>query len=201
MKKTKNKLFTTANMAKIAVLSALSFALMLFDFPLPFIPPFYQMDFSELGVMLGGFALGPTAAVCIEGMKIILKVLFAGSETAYVGELANFIIGCAFVVPASIYYARHKSKKAALIGMSIGTLIMTIVGCFINALLLLPMYSVLYQIPMDALIGMGSALIPVIHDKWTFVMFAVGPFNIIKGVLVSLLTSLIYKHVSSLLRK
>ena len=186
-------------LTKIAVLSAVAFVLMYFDFPLPFIPSFYKLDFSETAVMAGGFAMGPGAACAIEGLKILLKILFKGTDTAYVGELANFLIGCAYVLPASFLYWKKKTKQQALIGLVAGTLCMTAVGVIINYTVLLPAYSFFYQLPMDVLIGMGTALIPAITDKLTFVLLATTPFNIIKGILVSVLTVLLYKRISPLL--
>ena len=186
-------------LTKIAELSAVAFVLMYFDFPLPFIPSFYKLDFSETAVMAGGFAMGPGAACAIEGLKILLKILFKGTDTAYVGELANFLIGCAYVLPASFLYRKKKTKQQALIGLVAGTLCMTAVGVIINYTVLLPAYSFFYQLPMDVLIGMGTALIPAITDKLTFVLLATTPFNIIKGILVSVLTVLLYKRISPLL--
>ncbi|MBQ1355249.1 MAG: ECF transporter S component [Solobacterium sp.] len=186
-------------LTKIAVLSAVAFVLMYFDFPLPFIPSFYKLDFSETAVMAGGFAMGPGAAVAIEALKILLKILFKGSDTAYVGELANFLIGCAFVLPASFMYRKEKTRQRALMGLVAGTLCMTAVGVIINYAVLLPAYSFFYQLPMEVLIGMGTALIPFIADKLTFVLLATTPFNIIKGVLVSIVTILLYKRISPLL--
>ncbi len=189
----------TRTLAKIAILAALSFVLMLVEFPLPIAPSFYKLDFSELGVLIGGFALGPIAGVAIEGLKVILNVIFTGTSTAGVGELANFVVGCSFVVPATLIYQHAKSRKSALIGMVVGTLCMALVGSMFNALVLLPMYSTLYQMPMDVLIGMGSAIVPAVHDVWTFALFCVVPFNLVKGVLVSVVTCLLYKHVSPIL--
>ncbi len=186
-------------LTKIAVLSAVAFVLMYFDFPLPFIPSFYKLDFSETAVMAGGFAMGPGAAVAIEGLKILLKLLFKGTDTAYVGELANFLIGCAFVLPASFMYRKEKTRQRALMGLAAGTVCMTAVGVIINYAVLLPAYSFFYQLPMEVLIGMGTALIPFITDKLTFVLLATTPFNIIKGVLVSIVTILLYKRISPLL--
>ena len=190
---------SVTTLTKIAVLSAVAFVLMYFDFPLPFIPSFYKLDFSETAVMVGGFAMGPGAACAIEGLKILLKILFKGTDTAYVGELANFLIGCAYVLPASFLYRKKKTKQQALIGLVAGTLCMTAVGVIINYAVLLPAYSFFYQLPMDVLIGMGTALIPAITDKLTFVLLATTPFNIIKGILVSVLTVLLYKRISPLL--
>ena len=98
-------------------------------------------------------------------------------------------------------YARHKTKKNAIIGMIAGTVCMTLIGCLFNYYILLPMYSTLYNLPMDAIIGMGQALIPVIKDTFTFVCFAVVPFNVVKGIVISIITMLVYKHISPLLHR
>ena len=196
-----NQLFTTKGLAKMAILGALAFILMLIEFPLPIAPFFYKMDVSEVAALLGGFALGPLAAVVIEGIKILLNILFTGSTTAYVGELASFITGCAFAVPAAIIYKRNKSKKSALIGMCIGTLCLVVVGALLNAYVLLPLFSSLYHMPMDELIAFGTAIFSSVKDIRTFVVFCVCPFNFIKGVLVSLITYILYKRVSPILHK
>ncbi len=188
-------------LTKIAILGAISFILMAFDFPIPFIPSFYKIDFSEVFILIGGFALGPVPAAIIEAVKVLLKLLIKGTDTAYVGDLANFIIGCALVVPASMIYHRNKTRKGAVTGMITGVLVMTVVGVIVNYFVLLPAYSFFYRLPMDVLIGMGSALIPLIKDKLTFVLLATTPFNLVKGLLVSLLTMLVYKRVSPLLHR
>ena len=185
----------------MGVLGVLAVVLMLIEFPLPIAPSFYKLDFSELAVLLGGFSMGPLAAVMIEALKNILNVIFTGSGTAYVGEFANFVIGALFTATASAIYHHNKTKKSAIIGMAVGTLVMAAAGAVVNALVMLPMYSTLYNMPMDVIIGMGSAICPWISDIWTFCMFAVVPFNVVKGVIISVLTALIYKHVSPILHR
>ena len=193
--------FSPKGMAKIGILSGLAVVLMLVDFPLPIAPSFYKLDFSELAVLLGGFSMGPLAAIMIEALKNILNVLFTGSNTAYVGEFANFVIGALFTAVASAIYHHKKTRKNAIIGMVVGTLVMAAAGAVVNALVMLPMYSTLYNMPMDVIIGMGSAICGWISDIWTFCLFAVVPFNIVKGIIISILTSLIYKHVSPILHR
>ncbi|MBQ6221893.1 MAG: ECF transporter S component [Solobacterium sp.] len=188
-------------LTKIAILGTISFILMAFDFPIPMIPVFYKIDFSEVFILIGGFALGPMPAAVIEALKVILKLLIKGTDTAYIGDIANFIIGCALVIPASWIYHRNKTRKGAITGMITGVLIMTVIGVIVNYFVLLPAYSYFYHLPMDKLIGMGTALIPLIKDKLTFVLLATTPFNLIKGFLVSLLTTLVYKRVSPLLHR
>ena len=186
--------------AQIGMLGAIAVVLMLFEIPLPFAPSFYEIDFSEVPVLIGCFSMGPLAGVLIEMIKIILNLCINGSVTAGVGELANFVIGCALVLPAAFIYKRKKTKKGAVIGLIAGTLFMTISGCFINAYVMLPTYAKAFGMPIDALVGMGSAINASITDLFTFVMFAVVPFNLLKGVLVSIIVLLIYKKISPILK-
>ena len=192
--------FSVGVMAKVGMLSAIAVILMLFEIPLPFAPAFYEIDFSEVPVLVGCFAMGPVAGVLIELIKIIMNFIINGTITAGVGEVANFLIGCAFVVPAGVIYKKHRSRKSAIIGMVTGTLFMTIVGCFLNAFILLPAYAKAFQMPIEALVEMGTAVNGSVNSLLTFVMFAVAPFNLLKGVLVSLIVLLIYKKISPVFR-
>ena len=188
-------------MAQIAMLGAVSVILMLVEFPLPFLaPPFYQLDFSEVPVLIGTFAMGPLAGVVIEFIKILLNLVINGTITAGVGELANFIIGCSMIWPAGMIYRKHKTRKNAIIGMVSGTVIMAVIGCIINAFVLLPAYSAGLGIPMDTLVGMGTAINPAITNVGWFVILAVAPFNLVKGTVVSVVTMLLYKRVSVIIK-
>lgn len=199
---TNRKFFNIKTMAKVSILAAVAFILMEFDFPIPFIaPPFYKLDFSEVAVLVGGFAMGPLAAVVIEAMKVFLSCLFFGSGTAYVGELANFVMGCSFVVPAALLYRRHKSRKSALIGMAVGTVSLMIVGGLTNYFVMLPAYSFFFHLPLDKIVAMGAGVIPFVKDAFTLVLFCTTPFNLLKGVLTSLLVFILYKHISPLLHR
>ena len=181
----------------IGICSALAAVLHMLDFPLLFLAPeFYKLDFSELPVMLCGFYLGPSAAVACEGVKILLKLLFKGTSTAFVGDFANFAVGCSFVLPAIIIYHVRKSRKSALIGLIAGTCVLTIFGTAFNAVYLLPKFAQLYGIPLDAIIGMGSAIHASISNVTTFVILCVAPLNLIKGAMISVLTLLLYKRVA-----
>ena len=193
------KIFDARGIAQIGVLSAIAAILMVVEIPLWFAPSFYKIDLSELPVLIGGFAMGPVAGVIIELIKVLLYLVIHGSSTGGVGDLANFIMGCSFVVPATLIYKKHKSKKGAIIGMSIGTLSLIIFGSIINAFFLLPFYASVFHMPIDALVAMGTSINPAIHDMATFVILAVAPFNLLKGLLVSVITILIYKKVSPIL--
>ena len=188
------------NMVAIAMLGAVAMILQLFDFPLWFAPSFYKIDLSEVPVMIGTFALGPAAGALIELIKNLLKLVMKGTNTAFVGDIANYVIGCALVVPAGIIYKKKKSKKNAIIGMAVGTAVMTIAGCFINAFVLLPAYGKAFGMPIDALVGMGTAVNPAITGIGSFVILAVAPFNIIKGFVVSIITLILYKYISPILK-
>lgn len=197
---TNKKKLSTKIIAQIGMLGAIAVVLMLFEIPLPFAPSFYEIDFSEVPVLIGCFTMGPLAGVIIELVKIILNLCINGTVTAGVGELANFVIGCALVLPAAVIYKRKKTKKGAIIGLVTGTLFMTFAGCFINAYIMLPTYAKAFGMPIEALVEMGSAVNASITDLFTFVMFAVVPFNLLKGVLVSIIVLLIYKKISPILK-
>ena len=181
----------------VAVCAAIAAILHILDFPLLFLAPeFYKLDFSELPVLLCGFYLGPAATVACEGVKVLLKLLVKGTSTAFVGDFANFVVGCSFVLPATFLYHSHKSKHSAIIGLVIGTLSMSILGSAFNAIYLLPKFSQLFGLPLDAIIGMGSKIHPAISNITTFVMLCVAPLNLVKGTVVSVLTMLLYKRVA-----
>ena len=188
-------------LAQIAMLGAVATVLMLFEFPLPFIaPPFYELDFSEVPILVGAFAMGPLAGVAIEAIKILLNFVINGTITAGVGEFANFILGCAFLLPASLIYRQKKTKKRAIIGMALGTVIMTVAGCVMNAFVLLPAYGAAFGMPVDAFVQMGTAINQSINSLFTFAVLAVGPFNLIKGILDSVIVMLIYKRIRVILK-
>ena len=197
----KKKRMKTRDITIIGMLGAVATVLMLFEIPLPFAPSFYEIDFSEVPVLVGCFALGPMAGVLIEFVKIILNFVINGTATAGVGEAANFIIGISFCVPAALIYRHKKTKKSATIGLVVGTAFMAVLGCFINAYVLLPTYAKAFQIPIDGLIAMGSAVNGSITNLMTFVVFAVLPFNLLKGILDSIIVLLIYKKISPILKK
>mgnify|MGYP002339846698 FL=1 len=198
----KRKLFSTRMMTVTGMFSAIAAVLYLFDFPLPFAPGFYKVDFSELPVMVGSFAFGPVAGVLIEFCKILLKLLFKGSDTAFVGDMANFIIGCSLLLPASAIYEFHKTKKGAVWGCIAGTLVMTVFGSIFNAWYLIPKFVVLYGLPsVDVIIDMGKAVNPAITDLPTLVLMAVAPLNLLKAGVISIITMLIYKPLSPIIKQ
>ncbi len=181
----------------IAICSAIAAVLHMLDFPLVFLAPeFYKLDFSELPVMLCGFYLGPSAAVACEAVKILLKLLLKGTSTAFVGDFANFVVGCSLVLPAAIIYHTKKTRASALWGLVTGSLCITAFGSFFNAVYLLPKFAQLYELPLDTIIAMGGKINSSIQSLQSFVMLAVAPLNLIKGAMISVLTLLLYKRVA-----
>ena len=189
------------SMAQVGMLAAVATVLMLFEFPLPFVPSFYKLDISEIPVLLGTFAMGPVAGVMTECIKILLNFVINGTETGGVVEIANFLIGCSLCVPAGLIYQKMHTKKGAMIGLAAGTVFMTLIGCVLNAYILLPTYAAAFGMPLDTIVQMGHALNPAIDGVATFVILAVAPFNLIKGILVSAILLLIYKKVSPVLHR
>lgn len=195
----RNELFHVKHLVLMGMFGALAAVLMLFEIPLLFVAPsFYGLDASEVPVLIGTFTMGPAAGVVIELVKILVKLLIKPTTTGGVGELANLIIGCALILPAGWIYQIKKTKKSAVIGMVTGTVCMAVAGVFLNVWVLLPFYS--NMMPLDTIIAAGTAINPSIYNVWTFVILSVAPFNLIKGVVVSLITALVYKRVSIIIR-
>ena len=187
----------TRRLCITAICAALAAVLHMLDFPLLFLAPeFYKLDFSELPVLLCGFYLGPAAAVVCEALKILLKLIFKSTSTAFVGDFANFAVGCSMVLPAVIIYHIKKTRGSAIWGLATGTGMLTVFGSAFNAIYLLPKFSQLFGWPMEQIIAAGSAINPAISDISTFVLLAVAPLNLIKGISVSILTLLLYKRVA-----
>lgn len=196
----RERVLTTRKITTIGIFSAIAAVLMLFEFPLPFAPSFYELDFSEIPALVGAFACGPVAGVMIEFCKVLLKLFIKGTSTAFVGDLANFVIGCSFILPASILYVLKKTKRNAVLSCVAGTLCMTVFGSLFNAVYLLPAFSKLYGMPLDVIVGMGTAINGSINSIYTLVLFAVVPMNLLKGTAVSTVTMLIYKPLSPILK-
>ena len=195
----KTKVLTTNYLVKVAVLAAIARVVMFFEFPLPIFPAFLKMDFSDLIPLLGGLAMGPLAGVLIELVKNLIHVV--NSTTGGVGDLANFIVCAAYIFSVSYFYQKHKTKKGAVIGLIVGILAMIVAGALVNYFITVPLYAIVLGLSTESIVGMSAAVIPAIHDKFTLILFAFCPFNLLKGVLLTLLALPLYKHVSPLLHK
>jgi riboflavin transporter len=185
---------------KISLLGCIAFILMYIEIPLPIFPSFLRIDIGDLPALLGAFAFGPMAGVLVELIKNILYAIFKGN-TALIGESANFVMGSVLVYLAGIIYKKKKSKNGALMGLLVGGVAMTIAGCVLNYFVLLPLYETVLGFKISAVVGMGAALNPNVKDLNSFIVWVIFPYNIIKVVVVSLVTLAVYKSVSPILHQ
>ena len=184
----------------IAMLGVISTILMAFNFSIPFAPGFLKFDIAEIPALFAGFFIGPAGGIGVIAVKIVIKIITQGTDTAFVGEMMNFMGSVCFVLPASVIYRWKHTKKGAVIGMTVSTVLVSIAFVFINMYIAFPLYSKLYGMPMDAIIGMGTAVNPHINNLMTLMLFSVFPFNLIKHGVTSALTYLIYKRAGNTLR-
>lgn len=195
------KILNIKNIALIAILGGLGAVLMIIDFPIFVAPSFYKLDLGDLPCLIGSLAMGPIPAFFIQLVKIIIKLLIKPTSTAFVGEIAAFIFSSTYCVLTAYLYSKNKTKKNAYLSIIVASIITIIITCIGNYSFIIPAYVKLYNMPLEAIIKAGSAIFEVVKDKFTFVLFCVAPFNIIKFVLVDILTILLYKRVSYLLKK
>lgn len=183
-------------LTRIAILAAL--AAILFYFPeIPIFPPIYKLDFSNLPVLLGAFSMGPMAGVWILLIKSFTGLMH--SSSAGVGELADFIMGAALIVPAAVIYRLNKTRRGALIGMLVGTVVLVVVAVLVNWKIMIPFYMGAYHMSMEGVVGLLQKTFPFIDSEWKLLLCATAPFNLLKGTVLSLLTCLMYKRLSPLL--
>jgi len=190
---------STGMIVKIGLLSAISFVLMYLEFSVPFFPSWLKFDVSDVPALLGAFALGPLAGAIIELLKNILHIILKGTTTGAVGELANFFLGAAFVVPAGWVYMKNKTKKGAIIGLVIGIIGLMVLGSIANYYVFIPAYAKI--MPLEQIFKVASMANKYIVDTKTYILYAVLPFNLVKGIIEALITFLLYKRLSNLLRK
>lgn len=184
----------------IAILGALSGVLMLLEFPLPIAPPFYKVDLSDVAALIGGFGMGPMAGLLISLVKVLISIVLDGTKTAFVGEFAAFLMDGTFVFVSSLIYKKHHDKKGAIISLLCGVLALTLMGMFANYYLMVPAYVKFMNFPLEAIISMGSAINANVNSLWTLILFCTAPFNLVKGLIISVLTFVLYKRVSPLLK-
>ncbi len=194
-----NNKFNIRMLVSVAVCSAVAFILMLLEFGLPILPSFIKFDFSDLPALICAFTFGPVAGVFVELMKNLLH-LFT-TTTMGVGELSNFLLGCALVVPAGIIYKHSKSRKTAFIGMLAGTICFSLVGILSNYFIVFPFYTSIMNIPMEVIVEMGRKVSPVLDNEFKLILLSVTPYNFCKGVIISLLTFILYKRLRPLMKQ
>ena len=190
----RKNLLTTRELSTIAILAAIAAVLFMIEIPVVL---FYKLDLSSLPVLLGAFAMGPVPGTMILLVKALLGLLHSTSQG--VGELADFIMGFAMMLPSGIVYKRLKSRKGAIVGMVIGTVVATVVAVLTNLYIMIPFYGAAYGMPVEAIVGMGQAIVPAVDSIGKFVLLITAPFNVLKWVVISVLTALIYKPLSPIL--
>ena len=197
MKQRKSLRGYTRPMAVVAIMSALSIVLMMLEFSVPIVPSFLKLDISDFPALLTSFSIGPWAGVAVCLLKNLLHLFF--TSTAGVGELANFIISAAFVFPAGVIYARVRTKTGAVVGALTGAIISALVCVPVNYFITYPFYAKV-MIPMDVIIGMYQAILPFVDDLPEALLIFNLPFTFAKGAICILLTFLVYKPLSPILK-
>ena len=179
-----------------AMLSAFSFVLFFIQFSTPLTPEFLKLDISELPALIGSFAMGPVYGVLICLIKNLLHLTI--TSTGGVGELSNFLLGVALVLPAGLIYRRSKTKKRAIIGAFVGLILMAALSLPINYFIVYPAYTMF--MPIETIIAMYQAILPGVKTLWQCLLIFNVPFTFVKGLLSVLITIITYKHLSPIIK-
>ena len=193
-------LSSTKIIAKVGVLSAIAYVLMFISVPLPIFPSFLKIDLSDIPAIFGGMSLGPMAGLAIVIVKNFLQGITA-STTGGVGEFANIVIGGSYVLIICLFYRKLKGTKGVLAGGLVGIVVMTIMGCIMNYYIMMPLYATVYGMPLEQIIQMGTVINPKVTDLYTFVIWMIAPFNIVKAVLMTVVILPLFKKMEKLLSK
>ena len=185
-------------LAVIGIMSAVSAILMMLSFNIPIMPAFIKMDFSELPALITAFSIGPVAGVIVCFIKNLINLPF--TTTAGVGELSNFILGVALVLPAGLIYKKMKTRAGALIGSAIGSLIMAVISIPWNYFITYPAYIKILNFPLEAILGMYQKINPNVNGLLQALLIFNLPYTFCKGIVISLLTFLLYKRLSPIIK-
>lgn len=183
-------------MSVTAMLSAVAFILMFLEFWIPLVPPFIKMDLSELPALIGTFAMGPVCGVIVCLIKNLLHLLI--TTTGGVGELSNFILGVVFVLPAGLIYKYKKGRMSALLGSLLGAVLMAVISVVSNYFIVYPFYTMI--MPIEQIIGMYQDIVPSVDGLLQCLIVFNMPFTFVKGLFSVIITFLLYKHISPILK-
>ncbi|MBR5423697.1 MAG: ECF transporter S component [Clostridia bacterium] len=186
------KLVVTAMLAAVAVV------LQYLEFPVPLVPSFLKMDLSDIPELIGAFVIGPVGGVVIALVKNLVHLLV--SQSGFVGELANFLLGAAFSLTAGVIYKRHKTKKTALIACITATVVMAAVSLPVNYFIVYPIYAQLFG-GMETILALYQSILPSAKTLLSALLIFNVPFTLVKGLMCSVITMLIYKPLSNLFVK
>ena len=193
---TERSVSKTRKLTAAAILAAAAYLLAFLEFPVPLTPAFARMDLSDLPALIGAFAFGPVTGVMVELVKNLLGLMT--SSTGGVGELANFLMGASYVFMAGAVYKHRKTKRGALVEGVTGSIAMGIMAAISNYFILLPMFE--QFMPLEEIIAAFGEFIPFIHTKLDVVLYNAFPFNVLKGLVITAVTMLIYKKLSPILK-
>ncbi len=182
------------------IFGGLSFVLMLLEFPISFImPSFIKFDFSEIPALIAAFAYGPFYGVLVCLIKNLLHLPL--TTTGCIGECSNFILGAIFVCVAGLVYKKMRSRKGALIGSLVGSAVMAIISVFTNYFIVYPLFSMVLDLPLEAILGMYKAILPSVNNLFDAIVIFNLPFNFVKCIVASLICFAVYKRISPILKK
>lgn len=194
----RTKALSLNNIVKVGILAALAYILMFIQIPIPIAPPFMKIDLADVPALVGGFAMGPWYGVLIQLIKNVLNL--TKTTTYGIGELSNFIVGATFVFVATTIYKNKKTKKTAIFSLICGVIAMTAVATLSNAFVVFPTYGKVMGLDMSAFVGMTGKTNGLVKSYFSLMVLSIAPFNLIKGALASLVTDLVYKRVSPILK-
>lgn len=184
--------------AGIAMLTAIAFILQYIEIPIPIMPGFIKFDFSDLPAVIGAFAYGPLAGVIIELLKNLIHLPV--SQSAFIGELSNFILGAVFAFVTGFIYKKNKTKTGALLGGIAGAIVMGVFSIVSNYLVIYPMYYKVLNFPEEAILGMYQAILPSVQNILECLIVFNLPFTVVKGLISVVITFIIYKPLSPILK-
>ncbi len=198
---TERKLTDVRTMVIVSLLGVIAFILMFARMPVFFAPPFMDIDVSEMPALIASFAMGPVAGFLVVFIKILLKTIFQGTSTYYVGELSNVIVSSAFVMSAGFIYKNRKSFRTAIVSLVVGVLVLSVIATISNYFVIFPLYGKIMGVSMQDFANMLKNVNPLVTDFKTLMLFAIVPFNLLKGVLTAILTMLLYKRVVPFIKR
>ncbi len=190
------KVLSTQSITRIALMSVISFVLILINLPLPIFPSFLKIDLSDVPSLITTFVMGPAAGILVQFTKNLLNFLI-NTSTGGIGELANFVIGLSLILPLSYIYKLKPTKQGYIIGSIVGILFMSVVGVLMNYYVLLPMYAKFMG--MESIIQSGTKVNGNIVDMKSFLLFAILPFNLLKATLSVIVSSILYNYIKPVL--
>ncbi len=194
----KKKTVNPRKLAVTAIMGAAATVLMFLSFHVPLVPSFIKLDFSELPALIAAFSMGPLSGVAVCFLKNLVNVF--ATSTGGAGELCNFLMGATFVLPAGLIYKKWKGLKGAVIASLTGAAVMAVCSLPVNYFISYPAYVNIMGLPMEAIMGAYQTINPRLETLWQALLLFNTPFTFFKGLCDVLLTFLVYKKLSPILK-